>query len=223
MERAITVQGRGSASAAPDCVEIAIELTAKNLDYHIAINEASQKYARLLAALSPLGFRKEDVKTKAFHVNTVYDPVVNQAGGMSQQFSGYCCEQRLLIDFPFSTKNLSSVLDRLTASGADPKLSIQFTVQDPDALYTKALVDATANAYRTASILTQASRTTLGNILKIEYGEENKGIAYSKTAYDAEKSSILMLDMSRSMDVTPDDVRVEKTVTIVWEIRSGAV
>lgn len=218
MEKTITIRGCGSASAAPDWIEITIELTAKNRDYSIAMNEAAQKHARLLAALAPLGFRKEDVKTTLFNVDTEYDNVADAAGRYVRQFTGYCCNHHLTIDFSFSMKNLSSVLDRLTTSGAEPEFSIRFTVQDTTALRTKAMVDATANAYRSASVLTQASRTTLGSILKIEYGASDKA-AYSRTAYGAEASAKVLLDMSRSMDITPDDVLVEDTVTITWEVR----
>lgn len=218
MEKTITICGRGSACAAPDWIEITIELTTRHADYNRVMGDAAQRHARLLAALAPLGFRKDDVKTTLFNVDTEYDNQPDNSGRYTRQFKGYCCNHHLAIDFSFSMKNLSSVLERLTASGADPEFSIRFTVQDLTALRTRAMVNATANAYRSASVLTQASRTSLGSILKIEYGE-TKHNAYSPTSYGAEASARVLMDMSRSMDITPDDVQLEDTVTITWEVR----
>ena len=101
---------------------------------------------------------------------------------------------------------------------AEPELSISFTVKDSAAVNEKLLESAAINAKNKAKILCEASGVNLGQLLSIDYnwGELN---IYSQTDYCLEEKCLsLPVDALADMEIEPDDIRVNDSVTFVWEI-----
>lgn len=165
-------------------------------------------------------YRKEDLKTTSFDVQTRYENVKDRQGNYKREFVGYACSYRLKLAFDFDSKQLAKVISAIADCGAKPELSIAFTVRNPSAVSEKLLISATENARAKAEILCKASGSTLGQLLNIDYnwGELN---VYSRTSYEVEDCIQPLMAMSKcsAPEIEPDDIDVSDTVAFTWEIQ----
>ncbi len=219
MDKTISIRSTGTASAAPDTIELTITLKSQSMDYHATMVDAANKHAHILSLLLPLGFTREMVKTLQFGVDVVYENAANGMGGQQRLFRGYACVHQLRLTFPFSMQRLAQVLSYLARSEAMPELSIRFKLKDEKTLRAKALVNATAEAYRRATVLTQASRTALGGILEIRQGEDGQGAfeLNSQTAFCGTQRAAML--MEAGLDIQPENITAQETVTIIWALK----
>ena len=202
--RTITVKGTGNVSARPDYIILSLNIEVLSETYDRAMSEAAERIERLQGAAVRVGYRKEDLKTTSFDVQTRYENVKDRQGNYKREFAGYACSYRLKLAFDFDSKQLAKVISAIADCGAQPELSIAFTV----------------NARAKAEILCKASGSTLGQLLNIDYnwGELN---VFSRTSYDVEDCIQPLMAMSKcaAPEIEPVDIDVTDTVAFTWEIQ----
>ena len=155
-----------------------------------------------------------------FDVQTRYENVKDRQGNYKREFAGYACSYRLKLAFDFDSKQLAKVISAIADCGAQPELSIAFTVKNPARVSEELLINATENARAKAEILCKASGSTLVQLLNIDYnwGELN---VYSRTSYEVEDCIQPLMAMSKcaAPEIEPDDIDVTDTVAFTWEIQ----
>ena len=217
--RTITVKGTGSVSARPDYIILSLNIEALSETYDRAMTDASERIKKLQDATVYVGYEKSDLKTTSFNVQTRYENVKDRQGNYKREFAGYACSYRLKLAFDFDSKQLAKVISSIANCGAQPEISIAFTVKNPERISEKLLINATENAKTKAEILCKASGSTLGQLLNIDYnwGELN---VYSRTSYDVEDCIQPLMAMSKcaAPEIEPDDIDVSDTVAFTWEI-----
>ena len=184
------------------------------------MSEAAERIERLQGAAVCVGYHKEDLKTTSFDVQTRYENVKDRQGNYKREFAGYACSYRLKLAFDFDSKQLAKVISAIADCGAQPELSIAFTVKNPARVSEELLINATENARAKAEILCKASGSTLGQLLNIDYnwGELN---VFSRTSYDVEDCIQPLMAMSKcaAPEIEPVDIDVTDTVAFTWEIQ----
>ena len=220
MNRTITVKGVGSTSVKPDYITISMTIESVRKDYNESMEDAAQRIEKLQDAVICSGYKKEDLKTISFDVDTRYENIHDRQGNYKREFSGYAVTYRLKLSFDMDSKQLAKVIGTISESGAAPELSIAFTVKDPAEISEALLVSATENAKAKAEILCKASGHELGLLLSIDYnwGEVN---VISRTRYTMEDSVQPLMAKSslNAPEIEPDDINVSDTVTFTWEIK----
>ena len=73
--RTITVKGTGNVSARPDYIILSLNIEVLSETYDRAMSEAAERIERLQGAAVRVGYRKEDLKTTSFDVQTRYENV----------------------------------------------------------------------------------------------------------------------------------------------------
>ena len=73
--RIITVKGTGNVSARPDYIILSLNIEVLSETYDRAMSEAAERIERLQGAAVRVGYRKEDLKTTSFDVQTRY-PII---------------------------------------------------------------------------------------------------------------------------------------------------
>lgn len=218
--RTITVKGTGTVSAKPDLIEISFRLEAADNDYDKAMKLASCQLNAVSKAVEQIGFEKGSLRTTDFNVSARRRNVRDRDGNFTSVFDGYACVHSMKLAFDFDSALLSRTLSVISATIADPNLSVRFTVKDPNAISEELLKSAAANAREKAEILCSASGVKLGELMTIDYnwGEVN---VYSNTHYDIEEDCMPPMCSPVCFDagITPDDIKVKDTATFVWEIK----
>ena len=220
--RTITVKGTGNVSARPDYIILSLNIETLSKTYDRAMSEAAERIERLQGAAVCVGYRKEDLKTTSFDVQTRYENVKDRQGNYKREFVGYACSYRLKLAFDFDSKQLAKVISAIADCGAQPELSIAFTVKNPARVSEELLIidQGQIVARAKAEILCKASGSTLGQLLNIDYnwGELN---VFSRTSYDVEDCIQPLMAMSKcaAPEIEPVDIDVTDTVAFTWEIQ----
>ena len=103
-----------------------------------------------------------------------------------------------------------------------PEFSLSYTVKDPEAAKNELLGKAVKDAVAKVGVLTDAAGQKLGEIQSMDYSwgridfeyrpmDRDLGIGLPEPGCAVESKSL-------NLDIEPDDIEVEDTVTVVWEI-----
>ena len=217
MNRLITVKGIGKYSAKPDIIILTLSLSAQEMKYEEAMALAETQITQLRDAIIPLGFKKDELKTTSFSVDTRYENRKDRDGNYKQHFAGYQVSHSLKLEFALDTKQLARVLGAVTSCGNNPELHISFAIKDKDAVCAALLEDVAKNAKIKAEILTRASGVSLGQLISVDYSWGEISLV-SHTEYEMTDRCMMAAPSAANIDIEPDDVDVSDTVTFVWEI-----
>lgn len=220
MMRTITVKGVGNVSAKPDYISISMTVESVDNNYDKAMDGAARRIENLKAAAVSVGYEKEALKTISFNVETRYENVKDRQGSYKREFAGYACVYRLKLAFDFDSKQLAKVISAIANSGANPELSIAFTVKNPAKVSEELLESAAQNARAKAEILCKAAGAELGQLISIDYNWGELNIV-SRTSYEMEDCLMPLAAMDKccAPEIEPDDINVSDTVAFTWEIK----
>ena len=215
----ITVKGMGQVSRNPDLIVVSMKLVTEDKEYDKTMESAAERITRLNDAMVEIGFEKEAVKTTNFSVRTDYENVRNKDGSYKNVLKGYVCNHNLKIEFDFDMKRLAKVLASISQCLATPEFSISFTLKNPAEIQRELLISATQNAKEKAEILCEAAGEKLGELVSIDYNWGEIDV-FSDTDVAVGRSLMTKAAVCfGSVDIEPDDIRVNDTATFTWEIR----
>lgn len=219
MPKTITVKGVGKATAKPDYVALTMIMESRDQNYDTAMNSAAKNIHELSESLAAAGFEKESIKTTNFNVHTDYSNEKDHRGNWKKVFNGYVVTHHLKLEFDFDMKRLSAALGTISGCISHPQLSVAFTLKDPSDIKKEMLRAAAANAKCKAEILCEASGVKLGSLLNIDYNWSEVSL-FSGTRYMRAENCMrgASLESDEAIDIQPEDIKVNDTVTFVWEI-----
>lgn len=215
--RTLTVKGSGSLKTPPDLIAINMTLTTTSMDYGETTGRAAKEVEAIRNAVVAAGHSGKALKTTNFNIKTEYESIQDRAGNWREKFKGYTCTHNLKLEFDLDMKRLGETIAAISQSQTTPNYSILFSIKDKTAVETEILKRAVANATEKAAILAKANGVSLLGIKHIDYSW-NEIRLYSDTKL-YETGAIVRRSLYSSMDIQPEDVEVNDTVTIVWEIQ----
>ncbi len=214
-QRTVQVTGAGLLKLKPDLCRVQLTLQGLERSYADALSRASRDSASLADAIAAPGFRRDELKTLDFSVDTEYESVQDDKGHWRQEFRGYRFTQSLLLEFPVDNALLGRTLAALTAAPVDPEFHLSYGLRDPESAKAALLEAAVADARRKAELLTAAAGEKLGPLLHIDY-------SMAEIRLHTAPMAKAMLSRNESadfdMEFTPEDIRAQDTVTLVWAI-----
>ena len=218
MERTIRVTGTGKVSIKPDITVIPITQTKVCLLYAEALKCAADDKEDLSRALVEIGFKKEDLKTTYFDIDSKYQYYTDKDGNSESRFVGYKYTHKMKLKFKNDNKVLGHVLYAIANSSGTPEFSIEYTTSKPEKAKNLILQKAVEDSKKKAEIMAKAAGVTLGDVLLIDYswGE----VTFSnRPVRDFELDDLCLAAKPIDMDIEPDDIDGEDTVTVVWSIK----
>jgi len=221
MERTIRVTGKGTLAVKPDRIRILIHQTELLENYEGAVSASAEKKTVLTDALAELGFPKEELKTLSFNIQTEYESYQAKDKSWKERILGYRFTHRMKLEFPNDNALLGKVLGKLAVCPDEPNFSIEYTVSDPEAAKNELLAKAVRDSREKAGALTEAAEVTLGEIRMIDYSwGEIEFVSRPMRDFSAKACLGRNIESDEvGLDIEADDIRVEDTVTVVWEIR----
>ncbi len=222
MERTIRVTGKGNISLSPDTIRIMITQSSVEQTYETAVKASADAKNILTEALGTLGFKKEDLKTLYFNVDSETESYQAKDKSWKRRLIGYRYKHRMKIEFPKESDLLGKVLAVIARSSSEPEFSIEYTVSNPEAAKNELLKRAVEDSGKKAKILSEAAGTKLGDVVNIDYSwgqvefvsrpVDTLGLDLPDVAEDEYISSI-------DVDIEPDDIDVSDTVTVIWSLQ----
>ncbi|HCA29881.1 MAG TPA: SIMPL domain-containing protein [Ruminococcaceae bacterium] len=214
-ERTLTVKGIGNLKTAPDLVIITMNLTTTTPDYERTTECATLDIESIRKAIISVGYDKQALKTTDFKIKAEYESVKDAAGNWKRKFEGYSCIHHLKLEFDLDMKRLGETILAIAQCGANPEFDINFSIKDKAAVQAELLEKAVANATEKAAILAKASGVSLGAVKHIDYSWGELRL-YSNTRFV--ESAIMEAPAAFGMEIEPEDVEVNDTVTVIWGI-----
>ena len=136
---------------------------------------------------------------------------------MQQRFVGYKFVHDLKIEFDADNELLGKVLYALANASITPEFRLQYTVKDVESAKNELLSKAVADSKTKAEVLTKAAGVKIGEILNIDYSwAELELVAQPVRMLKASPAMANDAMGSYQMDITPEDIKVEDSVTVVW-------
>ncbi|MBR2067647.1 MAG: SIMPL domain-containing protein [Solobacterium sp.] len=218
MTKVLTVVGKGKLKCKPDCLRIQLHLRCEKKKYEDAVKELKEYTLALQACLKESGYAKEEVKTSHYSVQSHYESKQTKTGNWVNRLVGYQGFQDLSIELDNKEEELNRFLQTIAIAKIPVEFSLHYGLKNPEEGKKKVLYAAVRDARTKAKILTEASGVLLGEIQKIEYGTQDMLFERSIVNGMALKESIAYEESADSLALTPVDIQVEDTVTILWEI-----
>ncbi|MCD7975200.1 MAG: SIMPL domain-containing protein [Phascolarctobacterium sp.] len=235
--RTIEMKWIGKISAKPDYVEILLYVDSFGKKYDEVFEEAGKNIQKLIKAVEGTSFKKTDLKTRDFELETVYDTVAKEVyktkkvDGKNKReketkyekvFKGYKLKHRMRFNFDFDMKNLAKVLSAFSECKAKPEMGIAFTVKDKDALNEELLAKASKDAKKCAETIITTAGAKLGKLLKVDYNWPKHAYC-SRTRFDRRVSYSMACmaapnEKGASFDIEPDEIKVSDSANFTWEI-----
>ncbi len=216
--KTIRVTGKGQLRVHPDMTRITITLEGKNFDYGITLKRSSEATEEMKNLLVPFGFERSDLKTLSFGVDSVYVSY-KEKDEYKRRFDGYKYTHVLKVEFDSDNKRLGKILYALANCSLNPEFCLSYTVKDPEAVKNELLGKAVQDAVAKAGVLAGAAGLKLGDIQSMDYSWGQ--VHFEVEPMDKCKMAELPCPgtgAAYDMDIEPDDIDVQDTVTVIWEI-----
>lgn len=217
MERTIRVKGKGKISVKPDMIRLDIIANEVCKEYDGVIEKSALCSKKIKETVKKAGLNDKELKTVKFDVDSKYESYRDKNGNYKSRLVGFQYTQKFYIQFPNDNLQLGKILYELSHCDVNVEFGIKHTVKDITAVKNELLSKAVQDSKTKAEILAKSSGVTLGDIINIDYSWGEIEI-YSEPIqnYCLAESTI---NEPYNIDIETDDIDVQDTVTIVWEIK----
>ena len=217
--RTVRVTGRGQVKFTPDRMRVTATLADAFPAYAQALERSAADTEVLKNALAGLGFAKEALKTLRFDIEPEYEGY-NEDGAYRQRLTGYRYTHVMKLEFDFDNARLGEILCALSAGPLQPELAVSYTVKDPEAARNALLAKAVSDAGEKAEALAAAAGVKLGDILCLNYAFNDVGLEVRpmNRALTANECAAPRMAKGFDIGITPDDISISDTVTVIWAI-----
>ena len=191
----IHVNGKGSASAAPDIAVISLGVESLEDTAAVARANAATAIQGVMTVLSEAGVAEADIQTRYFNISPRYQQVQverceesaegdddSEATGemvcykvWEGRLMGYSVSNQLSVKIR-SLDNAGTIIDQVTETAGDLMRvnGISFNIEDPQPLQDEARANAVADMKRKAEMLAELSGVKLGRLVYL-----NEGTSYA--------------------------------------------
>lgn len=198
--RQMTVTGNGSISVEPNIAHIQLEVVTENTQLSLAQQENTNTMNQVIQALTQLGISEEDIQTTAFNIQPVYDFIDGK-----QVFRGYEVVNTITVQIK-GIDQTGLVIDTAVQNGVNRISNIQFTIENEQVYYQRALSAALINASEKAQTIARTMQLNLDPIpIKIVEVMNKSPIVYKTFA---------AVEASITNPIEPGQVQINAVVTV---------
>ena len=205
-KRTISLVATGAVKTTPDKVDISTGVTSEAKSAREALDQNTEAMAKVVEALKGEGIEPKDTQTTNFSVSPVYE---QRKEGTAPFIVGYRVTNAVRITVR-DTKKLGAILDKVVSLGANQVDSIEFGVDDPEALKDEARKLALKNVTDNAKLYAEAAGVELGPIVTISEEESSYQPRFAPAA--------TRMEMAKDVPIEAGTASVEVRVRVSWEI-----
>lgn len=220
MERTIRVTGKGMLRLTPDRIRLVISMTGIRKEYEKAVEQSTEDSRTLAECFEKIGFERRELNTTYYNVNAEYESYQDKDHNWKNRFKGYRYNRNMKLEFPLDNELLGKVLYAVAHCSVEVEFNIEYTVAEPEKAKNELLNAAVKDAQEKAAVLSDAAGIRLGRLMNLDYSWSEMEIV----ARDVRFSKAIMTESAMdsaagyNVDVNPDDIEVNDSVTMVWEI-----
>jgi uncharacterized protein YggE len=203
----VSVTGEATISVPPDLARIEAGVTTDAKTAREASDANNAAMGKVLLALKSTGIDEKDYQTSRLSLQPQY---ANQNRPGPNLLTGYRATNRVTVKLRDILK-VASVIDAVTAAGANDIGGINFMVSNASKLLDDARAQAIADARRKAEIYAKAAGVTLDAPLSISEDGSPGPVMYRRAA----------APMAADLAIAPGEETLRVTVGVSWAIKEG--
>lgn len=178
----LDVSAQGRTTRIPDIATIRAGVVAQAPTAAAALSDQADRMARVLQSLKRAGVADRDIATATVGLQPQYI----YADKVPPRITGYQATNTVSVRFR-DVKRAGAILDALVASGANQIDGPDLSIDQPDAAFDEARLDAMRRARERAELYAKAAGLRVVRILSITEGSAGEGgprppIAYARVA-----------------------------------------
>ena len=209
-KRTISLSATGAVKTTPDRVDISTGVVSEAKSAREALDANTAAMTKVVEALKADGIEAKDIQTVNFSVGPVYEQrPYDRPDGKAPEVVGYRVTNQVRITLR-DIKTLGAILDKVVSLGSNQIDSIEFGVDEPEALKDEARKLALKNVTDNAKLYAEAAGVILGQILSVSEEES----AYYPRAVPA----AARMDTAKEVPIEAGTAAVEVRVRVTWEI-----
>jgi uncharacterized protein YggE len=202
----VTMNGSGTASAAPDQAEMRFGIVTENADAQVAMDAASETARAIVDAVKDEGVDDEEIQTADVSIYPQYD----YEGHDIPLIVGYRASLRVAVNVT-DIVTVGDVIQAAVDAGANNVDGPTFTLSDDSPQRTAAIEDAIDDARKRAEAAAEAAGKDLGDVLRIsEEGVEAPPIDMRVGAAIADEAG--------TVPIEPGELDLTAGVTVVFAL-----
>jgi uncharacterized protein YggE len=200
----ISVTGEASVSVPPDLAQIDAGVSTEAKTAREAAEANNAAMGKVLLALKGAGIKEKDFQTSRLSLQPQYA----QNRGGPNAITGYRASNHVTVKLRDVAK-VASMIDLVTAAGANELGGINFMVSSASKLLDDAREQAIADARRKAEIYARAAGVTLGSPVSISEDNAPGSPQFRRMAAGA----------AASTPIAPGEETLHVTVSVSWTIK----
>ncbi len=202
----IVTSGYGEVMAAPDLVDIRLEVASVDDLPLVAVEATAEKYKSVQAALEKLGIKRGDIITTTFRVNAKQDRNYKTGEIVTLGQEATHAIKVTIKDFA----KIGPIVDAAMAAGATRLSGLDFRTTAAESLNDAALESAVKRALKTATLMATAAGGQLGALVEMN----SEGYISSEVT---DSMSMAAGVPAVPIVIVPDKLVVRKRVSVKWE------
>jgi uncharacterized protein len=209
----LTVSETATVHAAPDTAFVAFGMESPGKSLAEAQKRNSAVMSKVMDRLRELQIDKERIQTSSFTVSPQYRPLPNRptdAPPTTPDIIGYVVSNMVTVEIRVLDK-VGTVIEEVLKAGANSFQGLHWGLRDDQSVRLSALKQAAAKAREKAAMLSEALHVKLMRVLSA-----NEGGHMVRPA--APMARMAMEASTGDVPISPGELKVEATVTLVYEI-----
>ena len=228
----ITVNATAEVKVTPDRASINVGVTTQGATADEAEAANAELMEAVLAALAEQGVAEESIQTSWTNLSPVYgvaaaseaeveidDTMTTGAvwPGYGNDIVGYEMTTQLTVS-DLTVEQVGDVIQAVVNAGANRVDGVSYYASNFDEAYAEALGQAVESAKPKAETIARAAGVSVGNVVQVTEGYQNRAYAYSEVTYDAVEEADAGGGMAKAIAVAPGTVSIEASVTVTYAI-----
>lgn len=209
----LTVSDSGMVPHAPDTAFVTFGLETSGKSLAEAQKRNSAVMSKVMDRLRDLQIDKERIQTFSFTVSPQYRSPANRptdAPPVSPEIIGYVVSNMVMVEIR-ALDRVGTVIEEALKAGANSFQGLHWGLRDEQSIRLSALKQAATKAREKAAVLSEALRVKLVRVLSA-----NEGGHVVRPA--APMARMAMEASASDMPISPGELKIEATVTLVYEI-----
>lgn len=209
----LTVRETGSVTHAPDTAFVTFGMETPGKSLIEAQKRNSATMSKVMDRLRELQIERERIQTSSFTVSPQYRPLPNRPAEtppVSPEIIGYVVSNMVTVEIRALDK-VGTVIEEVLKAGANSFHGLHWGLRDEQSVRLSALKQAAAKVREKAAVLSEALHVKLVRVLSVNEGGHmvRPAAPMARMAIEASAGDV---------PISPGEMKVEATVTLVYEI-----
>ena len=211
----VTVSATGSLTLPPDQVFVTFGMDTAARSLADAQRQNNAVMTKIMERLRDQNIEKERIQTSSFTVSPQYKPPPRRSSDASPvppEIIGYLMSNTVTVEVR-NLEKIGKVIEDVLAAGVNHFQGLHWALRDEQPARLNALKSAAAKAHEKAAILSEALGVKLVRVLSVTEGGH-----VVRPAPHMARSMMAMDTGGGEPPISPGEMKVEATVTLVYEI-----